>query len=186
MANENMQLSEAGYGELRLSEGVKMKYYNDSANHCTYGIGTLAHHGPCTTQELQTPVTPQMVNAALTARVQIAEKAVRRRVTDAPLSQSQFDALVSFVYNVGEGGAAKTLAAANRGAVSEVAMHMQSMVYVHPIDKQGRRQPAQRVQGLVNRRQRESAPFSAAAEPVLPRSRVDQPSDFKPAGGRAP
>lgn len=97
--------------------------------------------------------------SALGLRVQTAERAVREAVPDGQLTQAQFDALVSFVYNVGAKGAAGALAAANRGAVSEVAAHMNANVYVHPRDARGRRLPAVRVQGLVNRRQREAAPF---------------------------
>lgn len=63
MANENMRLSEAGWAELRLRESAVMAYYNDQVNNCTYGVGTLAHTGPCTPEELRRPVTPSQVNA---------------------------------------------------------------------------------------------------------------------------
>lgn len=33
-----------------------MAYYNDVANNCTYGVGTLAHTAPCTPEELARPV----------------------------------------------------------------------------------------------------------------------------------
>lgn len=48
MANESLRLSDAGWAELRRRESAVMAYYNDQANNCTYGIGTLAHTGPCT------------------------------------------------------------------------------------------------------------------------------------------
>ena len=159
MANENMQMSGAGLAELRLREGAVMHYYNDMANHCTFGVGTLVHHGPCTVEELQRSVTAAEVDAQLAVRVRVAETAVRAGVPATPLTQAQFDALVSFVYNVGARGAASTLAAANRGAPSDVAAHIHAHVYVHPRDAQGRRLAPVRVQGLVNRRQREATPF---------------------------
>jgi lysozyme len=136
-----------------------MEYYNDIANHCTYGAGTLVHHGPCTAEEMQQTVTTEMVNSSLAVRVHVAEAAVRAGVPDVQLTQSQFDALVSFVYNVGATGARAALAGANRNAPADVAAHMQANVYVHPRDAQGRRGAPRRLQGLVNRRQRESAPF---------------------------
>jgi hypothetical protein len=34
MANENMHMSSAGYADLRLSEGVRMRYYNDGTCQC--------------------------------------------------------------------------------------------------------------------------------------------------------
>jgi lysozyme len=159
MANENMQMSAGGYADLRVSEGAVMRYYNDIANNCTFGVGTLVHNGVCTAEELRTPVTQAQVNAQLTARVQVAERAVRAGVPDVQLTQAQFDSLVSFVYNVGAGGAATTLAAANANTPQQVVARMQQHVYVHPRDANGRRLPAVRVQGLVNRRQREVVPF---------------------------
>lgn len=166
MANESMRMSDRGYADLRLSEGVRMEYYNDSANHCTYGVGTLAHYGPCTVEELQTAVTVELVNAALTTRVASAEAAVRRGVPDVQLAQAQFDALVSYVYNVGAGGAAAALTAANQGTPGAVAAHMQARVFIRRRDAQGRRGEPRRLQGLVNRRQRESAPFLQQTRPT--------------------
>lgn len=46
MANENMRMSATGYGALQFSEGVVMRYYNDSPRNgnCTWDIGSLAQH----------------------------------------------------------------------------------------------------------------------------------------------
>jgi GH24 family phage-related lysozyme (muramidase) len=129
------------------------------ANHCTFGVGTLVHHGPCTDEELHRPVTAAQVDAQLARRVHSAEAAVRLAVSHAALSQAQFDSLVSFVYNVGARGAATALAAADRGAPSEAATHITANVYVHPRDAQGLRLAPVLVPGLVNRRQGEAAPF---------------------------
>lgn len=136
-----------------------MHYYNDMANNCTYGIGTLAHAGPCTAQELATPVTAAEVNGQLSARVQTVEAAVRRAVTQSTLTQAQFDALVSYTYNVGANGALPVLQAANGGRDAQVVRHMEQTVYIHPRDAQGRRLPARQVPGLVSRRREEAAPF---------------------------
>lgn len=140
-----------------------MHYYNDIANNCTYGVGTLAHSGACSPAELQTAVTATQVDAQLAARVRTAERAVRAGVPNVQLTQAQFDSLVSFVYNVGAGGAATTLAAANANTPAQVASLMQQHVYVHPRDANGRRLAPVRVQGLVNRRQREVVPFNQAS-----------------------
>ncbi|MBF6649241.1 lysozyme [Methylobacter sp. BlB1] len=160
MVNENMRISTVGLLALRQREGVALRYYNDVANNCTFGIGGLAHMGPCTDEELRRPVNEQQVNAQLAHHVQTAEQTVRRRVTQQQLSQEQYDALVSFTFNVGAGGARQTLDAANRGANNDVINHMNQNIYIHPRDSAGRRQRAIRSQGLVNRRREESAPFS--------------------------
>jgi lysozyme len=163
MPNENMRMSAAGRGALRQREQAVLRYYNDAANHCTYGVGTLAHHGPCTEEELRRPVSMADVNTQLAIKVSTAEAAVRRRVREHPLTQDQFDALVSFTFNTGATGARPTLDAANRGAVAEVSRHINGTVYVHPRDANGRRLPPVRLQGLVNRRREEAVPFQTPA-----------------------
>jgi lysozyme len=159
MANETMHMSAAGMAALRQREGAVLRYYNDIANHCTYGVGTLAHHGPCTPDELRRPVSIADVNTQLATRLRRAENAVRQQVRNHPLTQAQFDALVSFTFNTGATGASDTLAAANRGASRDVTTHMNNNVYVHPRDANGRRLAPVRVQGLVNRRREETVPF---------------------------
>ena len=159
MANEKMQMSTAGIAALRQREGAVLKYYNDAANHCTYGVGSLAHPGPCTAEELRRPVSISEVNTQLATTVRSAEEAVRHRVRSHQLTQTQFDALVSFTFNTGATGARATLDAANRGALREVITHISSCVFVHPRDATGRRLAAVRLPGLVNRRKEESAPF---------------------------
>jgi lysozyme len=159
MANETKRLSAAGWTALRTREHAVLHYYNDVANNCTYGIGTLAHHGPCTDEELQRPVSAADVNAQLAVGVSRAEAAVRRQVRDHDLSQDEFDSLVSFTYNMGATGAHPVLRAANGGNSTDVANRMARNVYVYPRDANGRRLPAQRVPGLVNRRREEAAPF---------------------------
>jgi len=161
MANETMRMSAVGMAALRQREGAVLRYYNDAASHCTYGVGTLAHHGPCTPDELRRPVSIVDVNTQLASRVRSAEDAVRQRVRNHQLTQAQFDALVSFTFNTGAAGARATLDAANRGAAREVATQLNSNVYVHPRDANGNRLAPIRLQGLVNRRQEEAMPFQS-------------------------
>lgn len=161
-ANANMRMSNAGYAALRLSEGVVMHYYNDAptGGNCTYGIGTLAHLGPCTPEELRRTVLQGPANAVLHARVHEAERAVRGIVTDRPLTQAQFDAAVSFAYNSTGQNSYDTLSPANQGNMAEVARQMNLNVMVRPRNADGTvAGPAVRSRGLANRRIRESAPF---------------------------
>jgi lysozyme len=159
MANENMQLSAEGYVALRQREGARYQYYNDIAGNCTWGIGTLAHDGPCTPEELQRRVTAEEVNAQLAVRVHAAEISVRNGVSHNPLTQAQFDSLVSFVYNVGTAGARAVLQAADQQPAAAVGNQMRDYIFIHPRDAQGHRLPPVRVQALVNRRNEEAAPF---------------------------
>lgn len=160
MANESMRMSTAGINALRQREGVALRYYNDIANNCTYGIGTLVHLGPCSIDELQRPVTEAEVNKQLALDLQTFERLVRDRVTQTSLTQPQFDGLVSFVFNVGPRGSSRVLEAANHGDMKRVAKLMGEFVYVRPRDAKGKPKHPIHSKGLENRRRAESAPFN--------------------------
>jgi lysozyme len=168
VANENMHLSAAGYAALRQSEGVVMHYYNDAPTNgnCTWGIGTLAHYGPCTQAEMNRTVTPQQANTVLQQRVHEAERIVRATVRNVQLTQDQFDAAVSFAYNSTTVNIRTALEPANRGNMADVARHFMNNVYVHPRDNHGRVSgPARFSPGLQNRRRREATPFVQQGNP---------------------
>jgi len=105
--------------------------------------------------------------------VEIAENAVRRNITRHQLTQAQFDALVSFTYNVGAGGARNVLRQVNAGnfqAAAAAAASMQQYIHatVYGPDGQPQRDEnghivTRALPGLVNRRRHESAPFTRAA-----------------------
>ena len=163
-ANDSRNLSPTGLDALRANEGVRNTYYNDTANNCTYGVGTLAHMGPCTPDELNRPVSAALIQRSLHEGIRRAERIVRRAVLDQELTQAQFDAAVSFAYNV-PGGARRALSPANQGDMATVGRNMRQYVYERPRDDLGRVSgPARRNQGLVLRRQRESLPFEGSGQ----------------------
>jgi lysozyme len=95
-----MKLSKAGRDLIAFSEGKRFTAYNDQAGHATIGIGHLIKHGE---EWMRTAtLTEAQVNELFAQDVAWAEKAVSERITR-PLKQNQFDALVSFVFNVGGG-----------------------------------------------------------------------------------
>ena len=162
MANEHMSMSSSGYAALRRNEGVVMHYYNDAPVHgnCTWGVGTLAHYGPCTKEELHRAVLPTQVNAVLRQRVHEAERIVRAVVKHHQLTQAQFDAAVSFAYNSRTRDIRHALRPANLGDMAAVAHNFMRNVYVTPRDSKGH--PLGHAwlnHGLMNRRRREAAPF---------------------------
>jgi lysozyme len=175
-ANSNATVSEQGYDELRSRESVVMHYYNDAANNCTFGVGTLVHKGPCTAAEKAKPVSMAAVNSELVKRVNQAATYVKQIVSHYKLTQSQFDALVSFTYNVGNGGAKTALNAANQGNLQQVINTMKKYVYI----KKGGKKVE--LKGLVNRRMAEISPFKnpAAAPATTPSAPVVLASKSKP------
>lgn len=90
-----MKTSAHGIGLIKRFEGLALDAYHDVAGILTIGYG---HTGAEVAQGLVW--TEQVAEAALTRDLEFSEEAINRLVT-APLNQNEFDALVSFVYNVG-------------------------------------------------------------------------------------
>lgn len=144
---------------MRNTEKKVLRYYDDGGKgrgNCTWGIGTKAHNGPCNKAELAQVVTDADVEKEFSKRVIVAEKAVQRNVT-ADLTQKQFDAPVSFTYNVGAGAASNVYDILNDGDFDGAAAAILSRVHGHE------RRKGKRVtvfyRGLVPRREQEAAPF---------------------------
>lgn len=78
--------------------------YNDPVGHATVGYGHLLHHGPVTQADIRrwSGITQaQALNLLRTDLVRYA--AAVHRLVKPKLNQAQFDALVSFTFNVGIG-----------------------------------------------------------------------------------
>jgi lysozyme len=163
--NSTLRMSSAAKTRMRGHEDPKYYYYDDGGRpgrgNCTWGIGTLAHRGPCTADELKTKVGPAEVEAAFASRIADAEGTVRRKVTRQALTQEQFDALVSFVYNVGERGARDTLKRLDNGDFGAAARGISESVKMRVKTEGGSKLVVAR--GLIQRRAEESAPFRVPA-----------------------
>lgn len=156
--NASLRLSAEGRRAMRspTREGVVDGYYNDGGKtkgNCTFGIGIKVHDGPCSAKELNTPLTPVQVEAAFASAVIWAENGVKRHVKKQALTQEQFDALVSFVFNVGIGRSIAVLHRIDHGELDHAVAIMTSM----NTSKQNGKPVFMR--GLVKRRQEETAPF---------------------------
>jgi lysozyme len=88
--------SKAGLALTESFEGVRLVAYQDQVGRWTIGYGHAegVHEGDTCTQE--------QAEQWLEQDVQWAESVVNNHVT-IPLTQTQFDALVDFVFNVGSG-----------------------------------------------------------------------------------
>ena len=126
------KLSPDGESQLIKREGKRNKAYKDTKGIWTIGVG---HTGPHVYEGLAW--TDQQIMDAFRADIKWAEDAVNKVVT--PLQQHQFDALVSFVFNIGATGFARStcLKKLNMGLYDEAAVAM--MMWVKPPELYGRR-----------------------------------------------
>lgn len=120
-----MKLSEAGLSFIAAHEGTVLRLYNDSSGHCTVGVGHLVHHGRCDGRASEAAfaggITRQAAIDLLRQDVVRFENTVNSAVK-VPLKQNQFDALMSFSFNVGDGAfrASTLLAELNAGRFDRV------------------------------------------------------------------
>jgi len=150
-----MQMSQHGLSLLEQWEGFKLQVYKDSAGLPTIGVGHLLTRSELTSGKIVingVPVkysgglTQQQVTDLLAQDVVPAQQAVNTGVKVA-LNQNQFDALVSFTFNVGNGAflGSTLLKVLNQGQYDQVPTQLLRWTRAGGVV----------VQGLVNRRQNE-------------------------------
>ncbi len=97
-----MKTSDRGLKAITLHEGMMLKRYQDVAGFWTIGVGHLIKEG-----ENLYSITEEEAMELLKKDVSIAEGCVLKNVT-VTLLQHEFDALVSFVFNIGCGAFVKS------------------------------------------------------------------------------
>lgn len=144
-----MDISENGYAIIKIFEGFEPKAYQDTGGVWTIGYGTIKYPNGrrvskgdmCTREEAEEWLINdcKWVDACLDKHVKI------------PLNQNQFDALASFVYNVGETAFIKStmLTLINQNSLTSAASQFDRWVFDN----------GKRIQGLVNRRAKEKVLF---------------------------
>ena len=92
-----MRISDKGLALIKRFEGFRATVYRDAAGHPTIGYGHKLRRG-----ERIRRITKAQALELLRRDVMTAERAVRNNVR-VRLTQKQFDALVSFTFNLGAG-----------------------------------------------------------------------------------
>lgn len=170
-----MNLSEKGAGFIAAFEGFRPTPYNDPAGHATIGYGHLIHKGPINGSEpphFAKGISAEEGLRLLKQDADGAEAAVRHLVK-VPLSQPQFDALVSFTFNVGAGalGRSDLLTRLNKGEYGAVPQELKRWIYAG----------GKTFAGLIRRREQEGqlwehGDYDATRDPVVvPASNVPLP-----------
>jgi lysozyme len=100
-----------------------------------------------------------MIQSSLESAIDWVQKTIKRKVLRSQLTQQQFDALVSFVYNRGPQYSSRVLELADQGDFVGVSAYMSRVVYGTIIDKKTGKRIKKVLPGLVVRRAYETQPF---------------------------
>ena len=95
---DNCVVSDAGLALVKHFEGYSPIVYEDAAGYPTIGFGHLIRPG----EKIQEPLLGDAAERLLQEDIAPKAAAVNARVS-VPLHQGQFDAVVSWTYNLGEG-----------------------------------------------------------------------------------
>jgi lysozyme len=146
-----MKISEKGLSLIKQWEGLRLKAYRDAAGILTIGYG---HTGPDVVEGMT--ITQEQADALLRKDIEKAERAVSTLVK-VPLTQEQFDSIVSFVFNCGVGAFQRStlLKKLNAGDYDGAAAEFDKWVY---ITRGGQKV---KLSGLVKRRAAERALFES-------------------------
>ena len=141
-----MRISDEGLDLIKHFEGFSSEVYTCSGGRETIGYG----HVICKDEELPTPQPKDEAEELLREDCRIAEAAVLRQIR-MPLSQNQFDALVSWVFNLGSGSLqASTLRRVINRGHGEAPHQMRRWVHAG----------GRKLAGLVRRRETEAALYA--------------------------
>jgi len=153
-----LALSGAGVASIAKHEGTVLKVYRDPVGILTACTG---HTGP--ELRLGTTYTQQMCNDLLLKDTAIAQKAVQSLVK-VPVTQGQYDVLVSFTFNVGRGNLAGSTLLKKLNANDCLGASREFMKWTYA--------RGQQLPGLVSRRADDMANFIVDCHGYTPASKA--------------
>ncbi len=159
-----LRISDAGIRLIVGHEGKRNRLYNDPAGHCTIGIGHLVHRGRCDGRASEARFADGLSDEQVYRLFRDEDvpryEADVRRLVRVPLNQCEFDALVSYDYNLGPGNVSKSacLARLNSGDYEAAAVELATWP---PNPSAGQWGPDKwsKAPGLFRRRREEAALF---------------------------
>ena len=98
-----MRVSDAGRAKIIEREGVRLKPYADTKGLWTIGMGNRFYPDGRPVKQGDPPITRAQADEMFRVTLDQFASGVERALTRTP-SQAQFDAMVSFAYNIGLGG----------------------------------------------------------------------------------
>ncbi len=141
-------ITEDGLRLIRRFEGFSAMPYLCPAGYLTVGYGHVVKNPDAFRQ----PITEDEATGILTVDVETAERAVLRLIS-APLTDGQFDALVSFTFNLGAGALQRSTLRrkVNREDHEDAAAEFLRWVWAG----------GRKLSGLIRRRQAEAALYQS-------------------------
>lgn len=145
-----MKISERGLNLIKRYEGLRLRPYKCPAGLWTVGYGHVIGDGRTLPESARRTYTKEEVDSLLQKDVARFERGVLR-LCPVPLTQGQFDALVSFSFNFGLGNLERSTLRmkTNRGETDRAAKEFLKWV----------RANGKVLSGLVNRRKDEARLF---------------------------
>lgn len=145
--------------EVRAFEGFESKLYNDASGHCTIGFGHKLHDGACTQADAAKygkGISEKEAGELFDKDMAGAESTVKDLVK-VPLSKNEFEALSSFVYNIGPGNfkTSTLLEKLNKKEYDNVSGEMERWIYT----TDAKTNKKVKNSGLMNRRKKEADRF---------------------------
>jgi len=146
-------ITQAGIDLIKRFEGFSHTVYICPADYPTIGYGHVLK--PQEREQFASGITPEQSETLLRQDVQTAERAVLRLIT-VPLTDGQFDALVSFTFNLGAGALQRSTLRrkVNRGDHAAVPAEFRKWVWAG----------GRKLEGLVRRRAAEAKTYAAIVD----------------------
>lgn len=137
---------------IKALEGFRNTAYLDTGGVWTIGYGTIKYPDGKPVKKGDT-CTKEEAETYLRNDLQWVEKALDKMVTSTKITQNQFDALASFLYNIGESqfSTSTLLSLVNKNNFQAASSQFERWVYDN----------GKRIAGLLNRRAKEKALFTA-------------------------
>ena len=98
-----MNVSKAGIALIKHHEGVRNRAYRCPAGLFTIGVGHLIGDGKSLPADWNRTFTAEEIDGLLKSDLRRFELGVHKMLPNVPLRQHEFDALVSFCFNLGLG-----------------------------------------------------------------------------------
>lgn len=146
-----MKISDKGINLIKSFEGLRLVAYKPVKTEQYFTIG-YGHYGADVSEGMV--ITEKRAEEFLRADVEKFENYVNKYVTTFKPNQNQFDALVSFTYNLGLSGLLQLTQGRN---AEEVAKHITAYVYAG----------GKKLEGLVKRRIKEQELFLKKEEEIV-------------------